>query len=467
MDSPSDDSRLTALGWLGVGGWTMAFNIRTWNLSGSLVLAACGSPGIPVEQDPGNEAPTSSTGSPASSESESESQSETGTPPECVDANDCPPEWGCYDGVCEYAACPTDGGGCGDDGDGPCGSDEDCDEFEYCSDAQCISGDVIPTCAEVLEITPLPIPIDDGVHVDLVSRVDAHAILVFSGAGGLGVATAQGPGTIFETPEVGEPHYVIASEDFDGDEVEDIAVRGVDGSGVTVVVTYAVDEAGITALGTTPIEAFVLVADSDIDGDGHIDLGLWEDVVGTYVMRGLGDGTFSPAEPLAFSDYFVGGVQLDDDGRAELVTDRRHVWSFADDPQLTQSFEAQTNYPMLELSGAVAIDLDVDGTRELIMESGSSPTVIEHVDANGNLMASFLAADASSLVSTANIMGRGQRDLVMQNGIIAGLPDVPCWIYLAPAISVTSGNFVGDERDEVVYADDFTNEIYLVSYTGS
>lgn len=450
----------------------MALDVRVWNLSCFVALSACHAAVIPGGQHDG-EGDGNNSGDTASSSASSAPGTETGNEPECRTSQDCYPEWGCYEGRCEYHACPTDGGGCndnddgyGDDTYGGCGSDDDCNEGEYCSDGQCISGPTLPECAEQLEITALQIPVTDPIDIALLDGgPDAYATLVFTDGTGLAVATSDGASTMHPTPEVIEP-LLLAAADYDGDGREDVALRGLDELGQDIVATYAVADGGITWLGTTIVARWPMVADADLDGDGRIDLAIWRQGDGNDIMRGLGDGTFDVPTPLAFSAYPIAGGQLDDDGHAELMTDDRNVWFRSEDAMLAHSLALSTAHPELEAVEAVVVDLDLDGTRELVVGSGTSPSVIEHVDASGDLLASFLVTDGSFLHGVANIMGGGPRDLVLHNAIVTGLPEAPCAITFGDGFSVATGNFDGDERDELVFAAGFTYELYVVRYAG-
>jgi hypothetical protein len=440
----------------------MALDVRVWNLSGFVVLAACGPGAVHPQGDgSGGDDGASSGSSGTSTVTTSITTVDEGSEgPQCQSSQDCPPEWECYEGVCEYFACPTDGGGCHDNDDGyyhGCRFDEECGAGEYCSYGECAALPVLPACAETLDVTELPIPNSAPIVIAMPDAgPGAYAPLVFTDGTSLVVATGDGAIAMHETPEVSAPQ-LLGAADYDGDGKEDVALLGQSVMGEDVVVTYAVTGTDITVLGSTVVQQTPLVADADLDGDGHLDLAIWRSGLGNYVMRGLGDGTFGPPTGLAFLDYIVGGGQLDADASAELVTDHRTIWFDPADLDLAHSVDASTDHADLDLHEALVVDL------ELVLGSGYDPTVIERVDADGNLLATWLVGAGGFLHEAADVFGNGPRDLVLDNVVVTGLPDAPCSVAFGNGQSVAAGNFSGDEREELIFTQANTYELHLVT----
>jgi hypothetical protein len=117
---------------------------RAWNLCASVaVVVACG---------------PSKIGSSGSEQATDPGETDTAEP-ECVDNQDCPNYYNCYDGVCKYV--PFDDGWLdeyGDEGGTDCYSDADCPTYSYCAAVDCIPMD--PPSPECGLPSPAVIPLD-------------------------------------------------------------------------------------------------------------------------------------------------------------------------------------------------------------------------------------------------------------------------------------------------------------------
>lgn len=123
------------------------FDPRAWNLFAGAALLSAGCGARVASQD------EAETGETADTDPDGP---ETG--PECMDFNDCPVGYGCYDGVCMYYP--------HHDGWIPyydCYSDQECDEFQLCMYNYCESvGEPSPACEDLGLEWPAPTIIEVG-----------------------------------------------------------------------------------------------------------------------------------------------------------------------------------------------------------------------------------------------------------------------------------------------------------------
>ncbi|PYV68200.1 MAG: hypothetical protein DMG96_37125 [Acidobacteria bacterium] len=158
---------------------------------------------------------------------------------------------------------------------------------------------------------------------------DGKADLAILGGNTLTILFGNGDGTFQAPSDVASDNGPIVLGDFNGDHNLDIAVGRTIVSGDTVTNAvdvflgngdgtfqppgnYAVSNGGLLSLGV-----------ADLNGDGHADLALTNDVLpGLIVLLGYGDGTFQ-----APIDYIIGGgngiglaiADLNEDGRPDVV----------------------------------------------------------------------------------------------------------------------------------------------------
>ena len=241
----------------------------------------------------------------------------------------------------------------------------------------------------------------------------------------------------------------VATQDLNGDTVEEIIVGAGAGAGPRVSIYDGVTGALVRSFFafSNSFSGGVTVAAGDVDGDGTADI-----IVGAgpgagphvKVFDGSGQET---ASFFAYESGFRGGVtvaagDVDRDGLAEIVTGMG-----VGGVPLVKTFRGTDG---LELSrfmaydvrfrGGISIavgDLDGDGFAEII--TGAGATAAPHVKVfrgnDSSELASFYAYDAGFLggvsVSTADMDGDGFADIVTGAGVGAG-PHIKVFKGLPP-----------------------------------
>src|ERR1041384_618293 len=133
--------------------------------------------------------------------------------------------------------------------------------------------------------------------------------------------SAQRAARIFLTgrnyPSGGTP-FAVAVQDFNNDEVSDIA--SVSGSKVSVLLNNGdgtFGSANTFAVGAGAVE----IASADLNGDGNADLVVTDDIQSAYVLLGNGDGTFASSSSISLhnSPFGIAIADLNGDGILDLA----------------------------------------------------------------------------------------------------------------------------------------------------
>lgn len=218
--------------------------------------------------------------------------------------------------------------------------------------------------------------------------------------------------------------YDAAVADFDGDGFADVALSNgtvAFGDGGTAWTNVLAASHGMSA---------AAVAAGDVDGDGLADVA-FTDVQAVVVVRGQPNRTFLPwstglpSVPSLGTPGVLFAVDLDNDGRAELVR-KQHGFSgthvFGSTPQGTWSLVGS----LPPSHQVLAIDIDGDGTRELL-PGGSSQ--LFHYSPQG-LTGSAFAGPATPFMRALAIDhdrdGRDDMVLGVAGGTIA-VPRLELW----------------------------------------
>lgn len=288
-------------------------NVRAWNLVTGLALlsAGCGDGARAQEAGETGEAGGSGGGS---------GSVEGG--PECVNANDCDPGYGCYAGVCEYW---TGDGHLPYEPDKDCYSDTECAEFEICEETGCVQLGVPPPPCEGLGVdAPIPLMVDGEVIALAFADTDGDGReeLVVVTTTELQVVQSGVQAALVTLREPAGPVTAAAAGAFGGGPGDDLLLLVND-----VLVRHASDGiGGLWGLGeATPIgrPGLVGLLAGDFDGLAPTDLITWGGA-GAFLERNGGSLTLSPeavTEVAAFE--FAGlapGVALHRQTSLELLT---------------------------------------------------------------------------------------------------------------------------------------------------
>lgn len=278
--------------------------------------------------------------------------------------------------------------------------------------------------------------------VDLDSDGDADLAMMMTGDGILNVAInggAAGFGPLTPQPVPNAYWFSLASGDVDGDGDVDLLSTLPAGN---QVVWYENDGTGSFAaqnsLGPAVSRPSSVRAD-DIDGDGVLDVHHGSSTVNSSTgwYRGLGGGTFAPAEILvegvqAATDGQLGAADLDGDGALEpwaegfvdvpLDSVGRGVRSVDTEGSPAGWTTSTVGTPYRLFTSSAPLDADGDGDLDLAVTSISGVS-IQFNGPEGRLQERRIVlpgADSNASPVPADVDGDGDTDLIIALGQFAG-----------------------------------------------
>jgi hypothetical protein len=262
---------------------------------------------------------------------------------------------------------------------------------------------------------------------------------------GSGLAGLTGPtscGTVGIEPGIVLRPRHLAAADFDGDGRDDVAVA--QGSAVHVLISRG--DGTCEAARTIAVTGTSIVS-GDFDGDARADLAIADWELGQYaVIRGTGDGAFLPALITTGASPLIATADFDGDGRDDLADERAVSLTAADGA--FRSTVPLPEAPALpgEASDVIAADVDGDGSADLLVASEDQVAWYR-----GNGDGTFDAAVRPVLWFLP-----GTAD-----GAFARARDVRMGAASARGFGVVVGDFDGDDRPDLAYAEG--SEVNLLS----
>jgi hypothetical protein len=281
----------------------------------------------------------------------------------------------------------------------------------------------------------------------------------------------------------------IVSGDFDGDGRVDLAVADWE-VGEYAVLRGLGDGQFLPAVITSGSSPFIAVG--DFDGDGRDDL-----ADERAVLLSAADGTFrstvplpaAPALPGEASDVIARDVDGDGDADVVVASEDQVAWYRGNGDG---TFEGATVYSELVRPGLVAGDFSGDGLADVAAVSGgvlsfmrqragggltffglfpTSPRGLVGMMVTGRSAAADFDGDGRTEVvtQTSVILGAAQRPVLWfvpgtADGAFARAPDLRMGAAGARGFGIVVGDFDGDERPDLAYAEG--SDVNLLSSSG-
>jgi hypothetical protein len=236
--------------------------------------------------------------------------------------------------------------------------------------------------------------------------------------------------------------------DFNGDGITDLAGTEPISPGAEhghVRVMLGLGAGGFKAPVDTTFDGHV-VGVADMNGDGKVDLIAQQDQLspGTFILPGNGDGTFGTAIEVNFFGNlaFAAGVDMDGDGKRDLVTAGSETWSLVISPGNGDfTFGPTVAYPAgATPNGGIIADFNGDGRRDIAITNLDGKSVSIFMN-QGALMfaASDIPLDRKATDATvADVNADGKIDLIVS--VADGSPSVFGDVWTAGYAYVMTGN---------------------------
>ena len=206
----------------------------------------------------------------------------------------------------------------------------------------------------------------------------------------------------------------------------------------------------------------VTVARADVNNDGHLDI-LIDNTVSVVVLLGTGDGTYQPAQTAAATPGFTAMVDMNGDGRLDLVTSSGVELGNGDGTFQT----LQTISDGLSPGSAVPADFNGDGRVDVVFanQGGNTDSVLlGNGDGTFQARQSFTVGKTTDVTVVADVNGDGRPDIVATNydagtvSILLGLGDGSFQAQrtftagLQPFFTVVA-DITGDGKPDLIVAD--------------
>jgi uncharacterized protein (TIGR03437 family) len=237
-------------------------------------------------------------------------------------------------------------------------------------------------------------------------------------------------------------NYLLPSQssiiltDFDGDGKTDIVIAEGDPQilyGSTVTVLFGKGDGEFAAPPLSFISSGYTMASADFDGDGILDLVVSQSNGISFILRGIGDGTFTATKQYDTVNGFVGALVIGDfnhDGKMDFAAVVRGLNGSA--LPLVQvflgngdsTFQTPLSTPVAALANTVAVgDFNGDGIPDLAVVAGSylnaSGDSLQILLGNGDgtfrKSTEYAAGPGAIDVVTADFNGDGNLDLAIAN----------------------------------------------------
>jgi hypothetical protein len=282
--------------------------------------------------------------------------------------------------------------------------------------------------------------------VDLISANsygNTLSVLTNNRSGGFGLASS---------PSVGYSPYSMVAADVNGDGKVDLitANAGYNGVGYTLSVLTN-DGSGGFALASSPYVGNTpyWVTAADVNGDGKMDLISANYIGGTLsVLTNDGSGGFvlasSPYVGGSLSPNWVAAVDVNRDGKVDLITaGGGNVTILTNDG--SGGFGLLTTLPNVG-SSVVAMDLNADNWKDLIVSSGSTSNLSVWVNQPIPFTATFIGNGAGltnlSLAQFAGVVTNGQGGVTLGGTFTGNLSG-------NATTATTAGSFTGSLAGDV------------------